>query len=79
MLRFLFLIAIFYVAYRVLKGVLLVRPKPREQKKSLPEAEAMVMDPICKTYIVQHQAIEYNGRHFCSEECRDKFINAPPS
>jgi YHS domain-containing protein len=38
----------------------------------------MVMDPQCGTYVLPAQGVaaRVNGRtyHFCSEECRDKFI-----
>ena len=78
-LRFLLMLTIGYVLYKVLwKGEPLFRIK-RKQHKPHPQKplEEMKKDPICGTYIPENQALKYRSggetHYFCSEECKNKF------
>ena len=36
----------------------------------------LVKDPICGTYVTEENALRANDEFFCSEECKQKFLNA---
>jgi YHS domain-containing protein len=88
-IRFLKLIllgVVIYILYKLLwKGerVLFFKPKwktrQKQQRGRQPQAplEEMKKDPVCGTYIPEHQAVKYRHGsetyYFCSEECKRKF------
>jgi YHS domain-containing protein len=51
-------------------------PDPRARQGG--PVEEMAQDPVCGTWVPLSQAIALGTgsgtRHFCSEECRDKFL-----
>lgn len=81
-IRFLLLLALGYILYKVLwKGESLRIFKPRrKQKESHPQTqlEEMKKDPVCGTYVPENQAIQYKSSggeiyYFCSNDCHQKF------
>jgi YHS domain-containing protein len=75
-MRFLILILLAYLAYRVVKLVF----KPKREIRRGPNGgviDEMVQDPVCKTYIPRREAIRktIEGREyfFCSEACASRF------
>jgi YHS domain-containing protein len=75
-MRLLILIALAYLAYRVVK--LLFRSKKEIRRgPSGGVVDEMVQDPVCKTYIPRREAIRrrIGGREyfFCSEACASRF------
>ena len=80
MQRFLLLLFLFFLVYRLVKGLLINR---EDSKSSLPESSSqigskeMVKDPQCNTYIPKDEAISYRIRgqsyYFCSKECAQRF------
>ena len=80
LLRFLLLVWIGYLLYKVLwKGVIqgLFKFKKKRRFQSPKAIEEMKKDPVCGTYIPENQAIKYRRNnttyYFCSEECKQKF------
>ena len=47
-------------------------------KGAQPRGEEMVLDPVCGSYVPESSALSARRgdetAHFCSTECRDKFI-----
>lgn len=39
------------------------------------EADEMVLDPQCKSYLPKGEAIQRNGQYFCSEECARLYLS----
>lgn len=84
MIRLLIFAALFYFCYRLLKGpigsMLKDKLKPSdEEDSSLADAE-LIKDPQCGAYFMKQKGIEarVEGKtlHFCSRECRDKFLES---
>ncbi len=79
----LFLLAwVIYILYRWLRRSASPAPKPQTYAPPPGQAvEEMVQDPLCGTWVPLGQAIAFRrGRetlHFCSVECRDKFLGKP--
>jgi len=80
LLRFLLLVWIGYLLYKVLwKGVIprLFKSKKKQRYQSPKAIEEMKKDPVCGTYLPENQAIKYRRNnttyYFCSEECKQKF------
>jgi YHS domain-containing protein len=78
MLRWIILIAVWYLVYRFLKKFL---ASPKLQKRTPPKEiqDEMVLDPVCKVYLPKRQALVSKGpkgetQYFCSTQCREKFI-----
>ncbi|MBW1708557.1 MAG: hypothetical protein JRG97_05935 [Deltaproteobacteria bacterium] len=84
-LRWLIIIVLFYLIYRVLKGLIMPRQpfeeeaaRPRlNENKNNEDAEDLIQDPNCGVYIPKRDAIPaaINGKthYFCSQECREKY------
>jgi YHS domain-containing protein len=75
-MRFLILILLAYVTYRIVKALL----KPSKEIQRGPGGEVideMVQDPFCKTYIPRREAvkkvIDGEAHFFCSDECASRF------
>ena len=51
-----------------------------ESERSSAQGGKLVRDPVCGTYVAAAQALSADRNaetfHFCSEECRDKFLTA---
>ena len=43
-------------------------------RKQADDAEAMVLDPQCQSYVPQREAIARGGHFFCSEKCARAFL-----
>ena len=79
MLKFVVLIVVGFILYKLITND--QRKKVEEQKQKKTEAnpsEVMVKDPICGTYVSTDSEIRVKeGQkvlYFCSYECRDKFL-----
>jgi len=81
-LRFLFIIVIIYLIYRVLKGM--VRVPVKKENKPLFNAGLhtiqggdLVQDPCCLTYIPEESAYKASiggeTLYFCSKTCLNKY------
>lgn len=82
MIRLLIFAALIYFCYRLLKGpigsLLKDKLKPSdEEDSSLADAE-LIKDPQCGAYFMKQKGVEARAGgktlHFCSRECRDKFL-----
>ena len=87
LIRILIIIGLFYLIYRVLKG--LMNPAPLNRfKRSRPDRdtendsdpEELIRDPNCGIYLPRKQGIAtfVGGRvsYFCSEECKKQYIES---
>ena len=80
MFQLLVLAAVVYVLYRWLRRG--AAPLRRDRAAARPPApgpvEEMVQDPACGTWVPLSQALAARGNgetlHFCSPECRDKYL-----
>jgi YHS domain-containing protein len=76
MLRFIYLIILVYLLYRLLKGFL-QQGKEYQQKTKSDIIDEMVQDPVCKIYVPRREAFKktFGGKEilFCSKECAEKF------
>jgi YHS domain-containing protein len=80
-IRLLLLMGIGYILYKVLwKGERLTffKPKKKSKDSSVPKIlEEMKKDPVCGTYVPEHQSLKYKfggeTYFFCSPECKQKF------
>ncbi|MGE5340449.1 MAG: hypothetical protein ACM3SY_03115 [Candidatus Omnitrophota bacterium] len=83
-LRLIILGVVVYVLYKILwKGdwfpsLFSKNPKRRETRPHSGNVEAMKRDPVCGTFLLPRHAITVkSGRethYFCSEECKQKFL-----
>jgi YHS domain-containing protein len=77
MLRWIILLIVLYLAYKLLKGYLF---PPKIARRDPPKEinDEMVQDPVCQVYIPKRQAValsDPNGtiHYFCSTKCRDAY------
>ncbi len=79
-MRLIILIILAYVGYRLIKRFFAQPsiPKWRGAGDQTGIDDIMVKDPFCQVYFPQREGVRavINGveYHFCSKECRDKFI-----
>jgi uncharacterized protein len=80
MLRFIFLLILFYLLYRLIRVLFYPSRKSRvdiSTSKEGPIEDEMVKDPYCETYILKkdsHSArISGQPLYFCSKECLEKY------
>lgn len=80
-MRFIIILGLIYVAYRVIKSWMLQEwpSKNKVSREATGEIDdVMVKDPYCEVYFPKrngvHLNIKGNDLYFCSTECRDKFI-----
>jgi YHS domain-containing protein len=79
-------ILFFIIGYLIYRAV---NPKPKRQFPGASTVggggsgeidDVMIQDPFCKAYFPKHDGIPLNfeGRdyHFCSTECRDRFLSS---
>ena len=83
LLLFLLFLLILRAVWRLLGGIIqgAVSAGPvTGQRPAAPPAVKMARDPICGTYVVPGKALELaKGRetmYFCSDRCRDEWLNA---
>ncbi len=79
-LRFLLLFGLFYLFFTLLNLYLFRRkrpPSPRSAGGS--QAEEMVLDPQCKSYLPKSEAMLRGGEYFCSDECARLYLAGRPS
>ncbi|MCP4154991.1 MAG: YHS domain-containing protein [bacterium] len=81
-IKLLFIMGLGYVLFKVLwkgEGLNFFRSKKKKKPASQQaNIEEMKKDPVCGTYIPEHEAITHrlkNGTYFfCSEECKETFL-----
>jgi len=85
MFKFLILAVVGYVFYRAIKSMIInsgVSPSNREERNSSEVDDVLVQDPVCKTYVPQRGGIHLRRHgqmiYFCSEECRDRYLQDHP-
>jgi len=79
-MRFVFLIILLYLLYRIIRG-LFYSSKERNidtiPSKERPDEDEMVKDPYCDTYVPKRNSYsaKINGEYlcFCSNECLEKY------
>jgi YHS domain-containing protein len=77
LIRLAILAAVLYILYRLFRAR---RPStPVEGRgRPAPREDVLVQDPWCKTYVPKGQAVVAvaGGKdyHFCSQECRKRFL-----
>ena len=81
MLKLIILAVVGYVFYRALKSWMIGSGRPSDHVSDRGPHEVddvLVQDPVCKTYVARRDSIHtrYGGElfHFCSEACRDRFL-----
>lgn len=76
MIRFLIILLLAYLAYKVLRW-LLSSPTKLGKENELSSPTELVQDPVCKTYIpirdAEKRVIGGKKYYFCSRECADSF------
>jgi len=83
MFRLILLAGIIYILLKWLRRSVSPAPKPRSYEPPPGQkVEEMVQDPVCGTWVPVGQAISLPGekepRYFCSNECREKFLQKQP-
>jgi YHS domain-containing protein len=83
MLKWIIILIVFYLAYRIIIRSGLLRTPPGKKAPAEIQDE-MVQDPVCKTYVPRRMALEGNrsdGQRvfFCSPECREKYLKKKPA
>ncbi len=80
-MKFLILLAVGYLCYRMLKNWIGAGGQPREHVSSSPRGEiddVMIQDPVCGVYFSRENAIrvQVDGQeqYFCSQECKDQYF-----
>lgn len=75
--RFLVFLFLAYFIFRLLK-VLLSRTKQEQNARSSvrgKEAQEMVLDPQCQSYLPKGESIFRGGHYFCSEQCARLYLS----
>jgi uncharacterized protein len=81
-MRLLILLGLLYLGYRFLKPWIIKETpaqKPAFEKKSAEIDDVMVKDPHCGVYFAKKDGVHLNVKgedlYFCSEECKDTFLD----
>jgi hypothetical protein len=81
MIRFLIIGLVVYFIYRLLKGKSVSLPRSgrgKEEESTMPAEAELTRDPQCGAYFLKQQGVPamVDGKpiHFCSEKCRDAYI-----
>jgi uncharacterized protein len=83
-LRILYLIMLIWLIRRLLSFFFKTTTKNRVENNPVPPTaqNQMVKDPICGMYMDSRLAVRMDNSDesvfFCSEECRQKYLNKPP-
>jgi FtsZ-interacting cell division protein ZipA len=77
LIRFIFLCLIIYALVLILRAFWTGRRNRSKQfdPRSRAEAEEMVLDPQCHSYLPKGEAIFQEGRYFCSRECANLYLS----
>jgi hypothetical protein len=77
LLRFLFFLLLGYMIVSALRAYLRGRKAgPSSRRHSaVKDAEEMVFDPQCQSYVPKGEAIQQGGNYFCSRECAQLFLS----
>lgn len=77
MLRFLLFFALSYIIFLLLNSILSWHRRQRNLSSHdhSTEAEEMVLDPQCQSYLPKGDAIFRGGHYFCSEECAKLYLS----
>lgn len=77
MLRFLFFLLIGYIFVSALRAYFFGRRsrQPGQRSPNRREAEEMVLDPQCGSYVPRSEALLQDGKYFCSRECAKLFLS----
>jgi hypothetical protein len=73
--RFLVFLLLAYFFFRVLR--VLIRTKRDQDARSNiggKEAQEMVLDPQCQSYLPRGESIFRGGHYFCSEQCARLYL-----
>ena len=71
-LRLLLLFVICYIIFLALKSLRASGRRKVDDKAKI--GEPMVLDPQCQTYLPKTDALERQGKFFCSEECARRYL-----
>ena len=77
LIRLIVFLLIIWGAILLLRGVLAAR---RQRSRELEhdreaDAEEMVLDPQCGSYLPKADAIHHRGQYFCSRECANLYLS----
>ena len=76
MLRIIISCLIAYLTYRIIKALLLPKPRPMD-KETGKVIDEMIQDSFCEKYVPRREAVRrtIDGKEyfFCSESCADQF------
>ncbi|MFQ5681890.1 MAG: PP0621 family protein [Candidatus Binatia bacterium] len=77
MLRFLLFLVLAYLFFRLLDSLFSGRKRKRSfrPQDGTREAEEMVLDPQCQSYLPKGDALHRDGHYFCSEECAKLYLS----
>jgi uncharacterized protein len=82
LIRVLSALLLIWLFRRFLSVLLRASPKTRQSNNSIDAENHMVKDPICGMYMDSRLAVRIDRRneafYFCSEDCRNKYLNKPP-
>jgi hypothetical protein len=73
LLRLLLILILVMVAISIIRGLIgMLHPAQRDRVPG--DAERLVRDPVCGTYVSPQSALSARSEFFCSEECRSRFL-----
>jgi hypothetical protein len=77
LLRFLFFVLLSYLIVSALKSYFIRRNTSRSSSRrgTVADAEQMVFDPQCQSYVPKGEAIQQGENYFCSPECAKLFLS----
>ena len=85
MIKILTLALVGYIFYRALKSWMLgsgARPTNLNGQGRNEVDDVLVQDPVCKTYIAMRDSVHLRKgatlHYFCSEQCRDRYLQENP-
>jgi uncharacterized protein len=84
MLRFIVILLLIYLFYRVARAILFPGKKttrfPRQKTSGDQVIDEMVKDPVCGIYVPKREALtaSHGGEtiYFCSPKCRERYLEA---
>jgi hypothetical protein len=74
LMRFVVVLLLIYSGLSFIRRLLMPKAPANPQGRS--SAGHLVKDPVCGMYIPQETALRARDEFFCSESCRQKFIEA---
>ncbi|HWO43733.1 MAG TPA: PP0621 family protein [Candidatus Eisenbacteria bacterium] len=77
LIRLIILLLIVWGVILVLRGVLALRRQRSQEleREQRVDAEEMVLDPQCGSYLPKTAAIRQRGKYFCSRECANLYLS----